>query len=269
MIPSGLDWAALWRLEKEKRPATKRDSTFWDRRAPEFARHAGTDDYADRFMDILRPEPDWRVLDIGSGAGTLAIPLAGRVHGVTALDYSIQMLSILGQRCAEQRLSNIQIIHGSWEDEWHELGIDPHDVAIASRSLGVKDLSAAISKLNRFARKRVVISAPAGDGPLNWDILEAVGRGRNPGPDYIYVYNYLHQIGIHANVSIILHKQVKRFENFDQAFKSVRWMVDGMTEVESERLRLYLENRLVRDGDAWRMPEDRIVRWAVIWWDRE
>jgi cyclopropane fatty-acyl-phospholipid synthase-like methyltransferase len=46
-------------------------------------------------LDGLGLHRDMRVLDIGSGPGTLALPMAAHVREVTALDSSEGMLSLL------------------------------------------------------------------------------------------------------------------------------------------------------------------------------
>ena len=50
---------------------------------------------------------------------------------------------------------------------------------------------------------------------------------------------------------------------------SMRWMVHDMTSEEEAKLSIYLGNNLVRENSRWRMPGRRIVRWAVLWWDKE
>jgi hypothetical protein len=53
----------------------------------------------------------------------------------------------------------------------------------------VDDLQAALEKLNNCFRRRVVISAPAGEGPFDPHLFAAIGRELKAKPDYIYVYN--------------------------------------------------------------------------------
>lgn len=72
--------------------------------------------------------------------------------------------------------------------DWRELDIKPHEVVIASRSLIVPDLRGAIETLNRFALQRAYISVPAGAGPFDPDLLQAIGRPCRWGPDYISLW---------------------------------------------------------------------------------
>ena len=132
--------------------------------------------YSERVVQNLRPSADWSVLDVGCGAGTLAIPLAGLVRRVTAIDFSDAMIALLNHRCLENSLTNITARVIGWEDDWEQAGIAEHDVAIASRSLIVDDLQAALCKLNSKARRRVYLSSLVGDCPCDRKIFEILGR---------------------------------------------------------------------------------------------
>ncbi len=264
-----IDWNALWREGHDRRFKSARDPGFWDRRAPEFSRHAQTGNYASQFMSIVKPRPAWRVLDIGSAAGTLAIPMAPRVKRVTAMDPSARMRELLQTRCKQEGIDNIRIVDGRWEDDWDTLGIGVHDVAIASRSLIVDDLQGAIIKIQRHASHRVVLSAMVGDGPHDRRIFEAAGREFSPGADYIVLVNLLRQMGIFADLTFICNTMQKTYQDVEDALNAMRWMLQGMTRDEEDRLRKYLSRTLVRENGQWKLPYAKVVRWAVIWWNTD
>lgn len=264
-----IDWNALWRENHARRFKSARDPGFWDERAPEFARHAQTGDYVSQFMAILKPQPAWRVLDIGSAAGTLAIPMAPWVKHVTAMDPSARMRELLQKRCEKEGIDNIQIVEGRWEDDWDALGIGVHDVAIASRSLIVDDLQSAMVKIQRHASHRVVLSAMVGDGPHDRRIFEAAGREFSTGADYIVLVNLLRQMGIFADLTFIRNSQQKSYRDVEDALNGMRWMLKGMTSDEEDRVRTYLTRTLVRGNGRWKLPYERVVRWAVIGWDMD
>lgn len=247
----------------------KNNPEYWNRRAPSFADHAGKTFYPDSFIKIMNPEPSWTVLDMGCGGGTLALPLAGRVKHITAVDFSEKMIEILRTESDRRGINNIETIHSGWTDNWEETGISTYDVAIASRSLAVDDIRAAIDKLNNAARKRVIISTIVGDGPFDRRMLEAAGRERTQNVDYIYFYNLLFKMGIFANISFIAEQESKTFSNREEAFESYKWMFQDITQVEELKLKKYLEDHLVNVNGRLEMDYKRKVRWAVIWWDRE
>ena len=268
MDVSSLDWNGIWREIQEKRTIRPKDSKGWDRRAPSFARHAGKSDYIGQFLQIMQPERHWRVLDVGSAAGTLAVPLAGRVTSITAMDPSSVMRSLLEERCRQEGISSIRIVNGRWEDDWEELGIEVHDVAIASRSLLIEDPRWAIEKLSRYASRRVYVSTIVKDGPFDRRLIEAAGRSFHPGADYIYLVNLLYQMDILAHVAFTVHEEKRTYRDFEEALEAMRWMVDPMTSEEEALLRDYLSRTLVATDGYWRLPCPRKVRWAVLWWDK-
>jgi SAM-dependent methyltransferase len=263
-----IDWNRLWK-EDRKTSIRVRDPEYWNRRAPSFTQHVREDDYddyVDPFLSILDAQPDWSVLDVGSGPGTLACPLAKIVRKVTAIDFSSTMLSLLEERKKAAGLHNITTQIGRWEDDWKALGIEPHDAAISSRSLGSDDPRALLAKLISFAKRRVVVTCAVGSGPFDAHILEAVGREVPPNPDYIYIYNLLHQMGIYANVTMI-DKGARTFVDEADAVDAMRWMVDQITPSEEEALRRFIAKHLVADGQRWKLDCRRSVCWAALWWD--
>jgi len=62
--------------------------SFWDKRAETFSeRMAQMREVTDLQLSGIRLQPDYTVLDIGAGAGRIAIPVAKRVKQVTAVDF--------------------------------------------------------------------------------------------------------------------------------------------------------------------------------------
>ena len=83
------------------------------------------------------------------------------------------------------------------------------------------------------------------------------------------MYNLLRQMGIYADVTFICKRDEKTFSDMEDALNSMRWMVHDMTPEEEAKLADYLSRNLVRENGRWKMPGRRIVRWAVLWWDKE
>jgi len=264
-----IDWNEVWRKLQAEKHAVRRDPKFWNKRAHEFTRRAEASGYIGRFMDIMDPQPDCTVLDIGCAAGTLAVPLAPMVKRITAMDPSEAMLALLEKRRQKLGFTNIDVVKGGWEDDWESLGIGVHDVAVASRSLVVEDLRGTILKLQRYAARRVYISTLVDEGPYDRRIVEAAGRPFYPGADYIVVYNLLRQMGIYADVTFISKDKEKTYSDVEDALNSMRWMVHDMTAEEEANLGKYLHKNLVKAGGRWKMPGRRTVRWAVIWWGND
>ncbi len=263
-----IDWNRVWRAQLALRNSLKRDACFWDGRASSFAKATETE-YIDHFLAIMKPEAHWTVFDMGCGSGTLAVPLAKLVSSVTAVDFSREMLNIVRKRCENEDIHNVKIVHGQWEDDWEKLGIKTCDVAIASRSMVVDDLQSSILKLSRMARKRIYIVTVAGDGPRDRRLFDAIGRPFDSGPDYIYNYNLLYRMGITANVMFIEEIRNKKYESPEEAVESMQWMFDDMNPREKEKLTAYVKEHLIFSSGAWKLSYANVVRWAVMWWEKE
>ena len=262
-----IDWDTMWLESRAHKSWKKKKSSDWDQRAAGFAERNLDSPFVAQFMAHLQTEPDWSVLDVGCGPGTLAIPLASQVRQVTALDYSAAMLSELDKRAKAAGLQNITTIQASWTDDWQALKIPRHEVAIASRSLSVDDLKGALRKLNAWASKAVYVVDRVGAGPFDPDLFAAIGRDFEPGPDYIFTLNILYTLGIQAQVDFLTLDSTRTYSSREEALQSYRWMVDDLTGVEEERLTAYVDARLSQTVDgSWQLARQTPPRWALIWW---
>ena len=264
-----IDWNQAWKERRAGSTAHRRGEQFWDARAPSYAKAASETKYAEKLLNIMKPQPHWQVLDMACGGGTLALPLAGQVEMITAVDFSHSMLAILKGRCIEEGINNIKTIRGRWDDDWDALGIGSHDVAIASRCLASDDLRGSLLKLDGIARERVYIITTVGDGPYDRRMFAAIGRTLSARPDYIYPYNLLYQLGILAEVNFIDIPMDKTFADPEEAFESVLWMFQGLNLQEGKLLRAYLKENLVCRNGTWSLSYTQVTRWAVIWWAKE
>lgn len=265
-----VDWNRAWQEQRARISTPGRDASSWDRRAVSFAKPPSETDYATQLLSIIRPRPHWTVLDMGCGSGALAIPLARRVRAVTAVDFSPRMLSLVDQRCEAEGIDNVITVEGRWEDDWRKLGIaSSYDLALASRSMVVDDLRASILALDSIARKRVCIVTIIGDGPYDRRLFDAIGKPLNLGPDYIYNYNMLYQMGICANVTFIEETRNRAYRSPEDAFAAMQQLLHHLSPKEEERLHAYLNEYLVRTNGYWKLSYKKVVKWAVIWWDKQ
>lgn len=266
---SDLDWDLLWRNARGQKSWNSKGAEEWDKRAASFSSRNQSSAFVSLVLDRLPLDSSLTVLDIGAGPGTLALPIAARVKSVTALDFSSGMLAALGEQAARAGIDNIRCVHASWEDDWSHLGIDCHDIALASRSLGVADLKGALGQLNRYASRYVFIVDRISPTPFDPEAFAAVGRPFNPGPDYIYILNFLYSMGIHPHVDILRLEDTSRYADIDTAFSSYAWMFKDLSTEEESRLRRYLKWKS-RTCDNGRISIQRQTppQWALIWWEK-
>jgi len=262
-----IDWNLSWIQEKNKKTWKSKTAGDWDKKATSFAKRTSTSIYTDKFLALLEPEPQWSVLDAGCGPGTLTLPLAPMVRRVTALDFSQKMLEILKNKAVKRQLNTITTNHASWEDDWQALQIPTHDVALASRSLAVKDLRAALTKLSHHAREKVVITDRVKHGPFDPDAFAAIGRPLNTGPDYIYTVNLLYQMGYLPTVNYIHLEETLRYASFSEAFEGYSWMFRELNAGEEKRLKKYVQSitTTLKDGTI-SVQRLHVPIWAFITW---
>lgn len=264
-----IDWNRMWREARRHKSWKSKNHNEWDRKAAAFARRNYGSPYVEQFLRLMAPVPEWSVLDVGSGPGTLAVPLAGLVGKVTALDFSGEMLQILRRHAAKEGLENLTTVRASWVDDWGHLGIEAHDAVIASRSLAVEDLRQALLRLNQWALRKVFITDRVGPGPFDPGAFVALGREFNPGPDYIYTLNLLYGLGIHARVDFIQGGHFCQYASREQAIASFSWMFDDLTSAEERKLAAYVDSRLVRLHEAaWLIKRPSGAEWAFISWEK-
>jgi SAM-dependent methyltransferase len=267
------DWNAEW-ARLNDRNGVEHDAAFWDRRARHFRGGDAGSPYVAGFIALMAPQPGESVLDVACGSGALALPLARAGHPVVGLDFSAGMLDLLRRQAAEEGLDALQTIQAAWDDDWRAAGVSAADVVIASRSLDVHDLRAALAKLDSFARRRVCITLPA-DGLLYPQLLahEAVGRPYSRRGDQTTAVNVLRQMGIEPEVGALEHASTSRYESPEAALESLRRVIHPVDEPEELALARYLAEHLVEeigpDGRrAWKQEPEIAVRWAFLAWDR-
>lgn len=267
------DWNAEWMRLSDQRDVIH-DAAFWDRRARDFTGGDEASPYVAGFIAGMLMRPGESVLDVGCGSGALALPLARAGHAVVAVDFSEGMLDVLRRRASEDGLRNVQTVRAGWDDDWLAAGVAVADVAIASRSLDVRDLRAAFQKLGAFARRRVCVTLPA-DGLFYGQLLahRALGRPCTTRGDQVAAVNVLRQMGIEAEVRVLEHENAGRYESPEAALESMRRVVAPADGREERALERYVAEHLVvttgADGrPAWKQEPAITVRWAFLAWDR-
>lgn len=277
------DWNEEWKaLQKARRNPD--DPRFWDQRAKHF-RPRETHPYARAFIELAALEPGERVLDMGCGGGTLAIPLARGGHPVVACDFSSAMLDALAEGCAYYQVEHLVEPHLlAWDEDWERAGIAPRsvDVAFASRSIATADLEAALVKLDRTARRRCCITLVTGASPrVDTTVMAAIGASVTESRDYIYAFNILVGLGRYPEVRYIASPRRDTFDSLEDGIADFARMLEGGNEGRIDELAAYLSAHMVENPHAgepgekgrpqgrYTLDHNRIVRWAFIAWETE
>jgi SAM-dependent methyltransferase len=277
---SAIDWNEAWNDHGPTDKGREEAITCLDRwsdqeRCRKFDRMAKKDNWKAsweriRAMDVT---PESRVLDIGSGPGTLAVPLSGMVRHVTAVEPSPGMVACLGENIRSSGIGNISIVQKKWEDV--SLSDDlspPYDIVVASYSLGVPDLRDALLKMDRASGKYVYIFWFADmQSPWRrnygeiWEDLYGVPCDTARRPNIIF--NLLTQLGIYANVEVSKEERTARFTGIDEAVEDQYEGLRLKTEEQRSVLRDFLARKLEHEDGSYVLRATS--RQARIWWEKD
>ncbi|PKL59658.1 MAG: class I SAM-dependent methyltransferase, partial [Methanomicrobiales archaeon HGW-Methanomicrobiales-4] len=162
---NAIDWNNAWKKPESESSKKKGFLTCSDRwsdpdRCRKFSHSIRENNFATSQARIqaLKISPESRVLDVGAGPGTLALPLAGMVRSVTAVEPSECMRACLNETIHELDIKNITVLPKLWEDV--DISKDlapPYDVVVASYSLGFPDLREGLLKMDEASGSYVYI----------------------------------------------------------------------------------------------------------------
>lgn len=299
-----MDFDAGW-ADLQKTKARLEGPARWDKRAPRYDGLDARNLYVEDFLRRAGVRAGERVLDMGCGTGMLSMALAQAGCAVVAADFSQGMLAKLRENADVHGVALCDVqdalrdgaagcvapVRMAWEDDWESFGIceGAFDVAIASRSVAVADLRAALRKLSAAARRRCCATLATGVSPrVDPAVLSAVGVPMDAaGRDYLYAFGMLAQAGACPEVSYIHSKRKDTFASLDDAFDDFSCMVDlgapGLSAADREaalgRLREWLAAHVAENPEAGlpdkkglpqgplTLDHERTISWAFVSWD--
>jgi SAM-dependent methyltransferase len=268
-----INWNELWKLMRLNSPLRRTleedAGSLGDKYAEqcnESLMRSKSKERTEMQISKIELNPEYTVLDIGSGPGRLVIPIAKQVKTVTAIDPSRVMMAYLQENMKEDDVKNIVCINKRWENI--ELGVDiePHDVVIAAHSLVMLDIQEALAKINAAAKRYVYLFTAAG----RWQdegLWKAINGEKQPPwwLDYIYLCNILYDMEIYANVGIWDSEFELQYDSLDDAVNKWKEMYDPQSEKERV-LREYLAKMLVKDENDGKLYLKRKLKSAMVWW---
>jgi SAM-dependent methyltransferase len=263
-----IDWAGLWHHRMGKASFKGHGADFWDnwgRTLPPKKEHSG---YVEEVISRMHLEPEYSVLDVGSGTGALAIPLAKQVKSVTALDHSRVLLDIVSRNAAAAGLTNIHTLNLDWTKAQLGKDFQQHDVVVVSRSLPAgDDIGRCLKLIDASARCSCYVTWKAcAYDELESEISQLLGITYNPFPDHIILYNLLYSLGICAEVSIFRSARCRRYETLEEAYLDTVRKQSVTKEKKQDVLKL-LDGYLIHQDGAYYQP--RKTQWALVHWDKK
>lgn len=261
MTISAIDFGRLYHDHMAATGRRPKTADAWDARVKQVEPRLAHGGYVDAFIARMDLDGCESLLDVGCGSGALCLPLAARLRHIVALDYSPAMLEALGNGARAQGAGNIEARLCAWEDDWSD--VPECDIAIASRSTQVDDMAAALAKLDGKARRRVYLTHRVGGHAVDPEILDVLGRRRVGLPDYIYVLNILHAMGIHPRVDYLEGGAPVEVTGADDMLRRIAWSLGTLDPDEHARLHHWYAHR---DSRAPLYMPAR--RWAFISWEK-
>jgi SAM-dependent methyltransferase len=243
---------------------------FWERRARGFHRSTKdtitSDPFYLRLCDIITPQTS--VLDVGAGTGRFSLALASQAEHITAIEPSAAMMDFLLRDAADKGLSNISYVQTTWQDAPDDLQAD---VVICSHVLyPIRDIVPFLAKLQKATRQACYIylratHIDAATAPL-WRHFH--GDERRLPPGYIHALDVLYEMGIYANVEIVLLPPSLRYPSLDIA---VTELMEQLILPDDEKTRVELHDLLTGwlvEQDGMLVPPLLDVVSAIIWWEK-
>lgn len=271
-----IDWNQIWMARQQrsrdagrgggcpsawqgKRAAAK----YWEnvRNSPR------TQDRVNEVLSFCNPES--RLLDVGAGPGTLAIPLAARVRHITAVEPADGMVEVLRDNVNAGAIQNIHIVHKAWDDIdiAHDLH-PPYDVTVASFSMGMLDLRKTIQDMLAVTSGVIILYWHVGDQPFDaeatalWPLLH--NKEHYPVPKSDILFQVLCQMGIYPHVTPMRSMYEQTFESFEAMLDEYAERYEVTTEEGRRLLADYLAARHCFEGDRCVIRAQRNS--MKLWW---
>jgi len=261
MFLEPIDFAAMYRAHKASTDFKAKNRDDWDEKSADMAQSTINSPYVDDFISRMEFSGDEVILDIGCGPGALSIPLAKRVKEVIAIDFSERMLEELEAYAAREGVTNIKTYHIGWKDDWSAL--PPVDIVVASRSMEVSDIEAALSKMSVHARKRCYLTYKVGGSFVDMNILDYIGKKVKTKPDYWYIPIILYTHGYLPRIDYIeTGRGSVRSGSEEEFVESLIWSIGTLEEEYQEKAREYYRDVIIGQSKP-----PRPVNWAFIGWE--
>lgn len=269
-------WAEIVSAEHEQADRVRSDdpsADHWKKLAHRFAPATREKAFQDEtFIAVSRfvRESD-TVLDVGAGAGRLAVPLAERCAHVTAVEPSEAMQARLKEQADAWGLKNLSIIGTGWE----EAEVETADVVVCAHVVyTVQDIEMFLRKLTANSRRDVLVVVFEEPAMANyfelWKLVH--GQKRIPLPSLNELKEVLGEMQVEFDVEPLPEWQSRPFSDFESAYEESLarlFITPSATNAKlTEKLRAALGDSLEpAEGGVrfkWARPHRPwLVRWSV------
>ncbi len=274
-------WDKKWQEIRDKNSSDKKQKEppgdYWNTRAEGFALTTIKSDsrqkrtrevfsYLEQFGII---QSGMTVLDIGSGPGSFAIPLAQRGAHVVALDPASRMLEILQENLPPPLAGSVECIEAMWEDYdvekpgWK----NKFDLVFASMSPGVNNLE-TLKKMMFCSKRWCYMSGMSGS--REYSLYNRVFKQLTGEPyinhfnDIIIPFNMLYTLG--HNPSMNLFSSPFQITQRIEDFRMEIYEILDDRGLLSEKARLIVEEVINNWSNQGSLKQDVSSRLGLIVW---
>jgi|YelNatPaOPRAMG01_1025707.scaffolds.fasta_scaffold21725_4 ubiquinone/menaquinone biosynthesis C-methylase UbiE len=268
-----INWEKEWkkRTMEEKKAGNRIDVIdYWNKRAEDYTDYIRTSNYehGKKIVEIFEREellkPNFKVLDIGAGPGSVSIPFAEVVKKVTAIEPASEMVKYLMENAREKGLKNIEVINKKWEEVNIAKLKSKFDIVVCSHAIWLfENIGEFITEMNKVSKKYCCIAEGVGIDESWCKVYKKLGIPLQRFDRFIYLYNILYQKGILANVRIIdtfMRRSIQSAINMYEIYLS-KYKEPTKEDKEIIRNHVFLNS------------EDGIYKiknkMAVIWWEKD
>lgn len=247
--------------QEEKKMNMEEMRIFWDTKAHSYNKEVyeeskSRSELAEDFFAKGIIGKDSKVLDIGAGPGTYAIPFAKLVSEVTALDISEEMIGYLRENARKEELNNISAFKSAWE-EWDTEKSKQYDLAFASMSPAINSYD-SLMKMIKASKGYCYLSGFVYRKESVWDeirdkILKKDKSEERQNKIY-YAFNILWNMGINPEIEYNKSEHINTYETkdlIDMYTQKAKAGVKDITEKEikeiEELIKSKEENSLVKE----------------------
>jgi ubiquinone/menaquinone biosynthesis C-methylase UbiE len=269
---TGIEWQKTVENEhaqSDRARKTVASADFWGPVAHRFVPvkkgESAPDDTVERLAEMISPEDT--VLDVGAGAGRLAVPIADHCAHVTAVEPSEAMRERMASTVEAWQVGNVDIVASRWE----EADVDPHNLVVCAHVVyTVTEIESFIRKLSKHARKKVALisferPATATYHPL-WSHVH--DEQRIELPSLAQIEKLLSEMSINFEKTMLQEWISRSFGSREQALAEceARLFVEPGSE-KSRRLSTVLDEDLVEVEGGFRLQWAEPHRPLIISWN--
>ena len=268
-----INWKDAWnrmREERMRKPKISYDDAFFKKSAQDFSLRIKSNDYefGRKVTQILAHmlEENSDVLEIGTGPGTLTIPLATMVKKIVGIEFSERNTVQLKASLKDNGLNNVEIFQENWENVKNDEIKDKFALVVCSHFLWqVEDIERLLKRMEHASKKYCAVIQPCGRDEIVKEIFEFLCSQKytgqfEPDADY-FAYVILREWGRLVSIG---HFDYTFERNLEEEIRYIAGFVGKFIEIDQDakgRIEQYL---LKKTKKGTYIEKNKAI---VMWWE--